>query len=79
MKTKIKKWGNSLAVRIPSPYAKELSLASDTEVNIEVQDGKLVIEPVPGEHDLETLLAQVDGSNVHEESSYGKPVGKEAW
>jgi len=45
MKTSIKKWGNSLAFRIPKSIAQDLSLKDGTEVKIVVKEDRLVIIP----------------------------------
>lgn len=79
MKTKIKKWGNSLALRIPKPYAEEMALREDDEINIEVRDGRLVIEPVASKYSLKDLLARVNETNLHGEYESGPPRGREKW
>lgn len=43
MTTKIQKWGNSLAVRIPKEILRELGWREGTEVSFTVEDGNLVI------------------------------------
>ncbi len=43
---KVKKWGNSLGVRIPKNIAETGRLKVDQEVNIEAVDGKIIITPL---------------------------------
>jgi len=43
MESQISQYGNSLAIRIPKPFAKDLGLNKGSAVDISVQDGKLVI------------------------------------
>ena len=45
MLVRISKWGNSLALRIPAPFAQETGIESGTEVDLALEDGKLVITP----------------------------------
>ena len=45
MKTRVQKWGNSLAIRIPKAFASQTGLAEDVEVSLELEKGKLVIRP----------------------------------
>jgi antitoxin MazE len=45
MKTVIKKWGNSLGIRIPSLLTKELSLEDGSFVNIKRKGKKIIIKP----------------------------------
>lgn len=80
MRTRIQKWGNSLALRIPKSFAYEIGLEQDIPVNISLVDGKLVIEPVQEpDFTLDQLLSQVTEENLHHEIDTGHPLGKEAW
>lgn len=80
MQTKIQKWGNSLAVRIPKPYVKEAHLAYGTTVNISVADGKVVIDPhTEPVYTLKDLLSGVNKRNMHSEIDTGAAVGREVW
>jgi antitoxin MazE len=77
---RVQKWGNSLAVRIPKPFASEVGLEAHSQVEVTVQEGKLVIAPVPRlAYRLGDLLAGVRKSNLHSEVSMGAPDGDEAW
>jgi antitoxin MazE len=79
METKVKKWGNSLALRIPKPLALEVGLDDDSPVELSLSDGKLVIAPIVEEEmSLASLLAQVTESNLHNEVDTGPAVGGEA-
>ena len=40
MKTRIQKWGNSLALRIPKSFAAETHLEQGTLVEVSLHDGK---------------------------------------
>ena len=82
----IKKWGHSLAVRIPAAVADQLHWEENTEVEFSVSDGKLVAEAVGGfdlsdipVYDLHELLAQMRPETFHAETDWGKPVGNEVW
>ena len=80
MKTRIQKWGNSLAVRIPKSFAAEAGLECDAPVDMSLVDGKLVVEPiVESASTLESLLEQVTERNIHKEVDIGRPIGSEAW
>jgi len=46
MQSHINKWGNSAAVRIPASMLASMKLEVNSEVTIEILDGKIVIEPV---------------------------------
>lgn len=80
MLTKVQKWGNSIAVRIPKAFADEMHITAETTVEIRVEDGKLVIESVGRPvYTLDELLAGITPENLHEEVDWGEPVGKETW
>ena len=80
MRARIQKWGNSLALRIPKPFAGEVGLEQDTAVEIALVDGKLVITPVVERvWTLEELLAGVTEENRHSEVDSGPAVGREIW
>jgi antitoxin MazE len=80
MRTKVQKWGNSLAVRIPKAFAIEVGLERDHDVELSVQGGRLVVEPSASpSYTLEELLSGVRPSNLHRETNWGPPVGKEVW
>lgn len=80
MKTRIRRWGNSLALRIPKSFALEVGLEDDTPVELSLVDGKLVVAPAtsPG-FALEELLAQINEDNLHGEADTGPAVGSEVW
>ncbi len=80
MQIKIQKWGNSLAVRIPSAFAKEAHVAFGTPVDLSIDDGKIVINPhLETEYRLEDLLDGVTKQNSHAEVETGDTVGREVW
>jgi antitoxin MazE len=80
MRTRVHKWGNSLALRIPKFLASEVGLVNESSIDLSVVNGKLVIEPVvESEMTLEQLLAQVTEDNLHDEVSTGSAIGNEAW
>ncbi len=79
MTTQIGKWGNSLAVRIPGTFAKELDLQEGAEIEVtRVKDG-LLLKRRTHEYTLDELLKQITPENLHGETDWGPPVGNEAW
>ncbi len=80
MLTRILKWGNSLAIRIPKVMADELKLGDGASVQMSMKEQALVIEPVPeSTWSLEALLAGVTDENRHGEWDSGEPMGRETW
>jgi len=80
MKTRVQKWGNSLALRIPKSFADEVGLQKETSVEMSLTDGKLVITPVTKPKlTLKQLLAKVTKENLHHEVDTGSAIGNETW
>ncbi|MEE8523349.1 MAG: AbrB/MazE/SpoVT family DNA-binding domain-containing protein [Thermoanaerobaculia bacterium] len=80
MRTSIQQWGNSLAVRIPKPFAEEAGIEQRSAVEMSVVDGKIVIVPERRScPELDELLAGVTDENLHSEIDTGPTVGKEVW
>ncbi len=79
MRVRIQKWGNSLALRIPRAFAKEAHLEPNTEVEVSLVEGKLILIPVEPEFTLEDLLAGITEDNIHHEIETGPAVGNEVW
>ncbi len=80
MKTRVQKWGNSLALRIPKSFAIEVGLQRETPVEVSLANGKLVITPVAKpKPTLKQLLAKVTKRNLHHEVDTGAMVGNETW
>lgn len=80
MKTKLQLWGNSLALRIPKPFATEMRLKRNSPVELLLEKGRLVIlpltDPTPT---LDDLLRDVTSENIHGEIDMGASLGNEAW
>lgn len=80
MKVQIQRWGNSLALRIPKSFAVESKIEQGSLVEISLEQGKIVVEPVAdADYTLEELLAGVTKRNLHAEVDTGGAAGKEIW
>jgi antitoxin MazE len=79
MQTKVQRWGNSLAVRIPKAFADDMGLSEESAIEMELADGALRLSPAAPTYRLEDLLAEVTDENLHEEVDTGPAVGKEVW
>jgi antitoxin MazE len=66
LKTRVQKWGNSLAVRIPKSFAEELDWEEGAPVEMTLDEGALVIRSDRERSwDLAALLDKVTGDNIH--------------
>ena len=80
MKTKVQRWGNSLAVRIPKSFAEEVGLKDDSAVEMRLVKGGLLVQPsFTWAPTLDELLDGVTESNLHGEVDTGPAQGSEAW
>ena len=80
MKTKVQRWGNSLAVRIPKGFAEEVGLTDGSSVEMRLVDGGLLVEPAAARPpSLDELLEGISESNVHDEWDTGPAQGREVW
>ena len=80
MKTTVKKWGNSAAVRIPASVMDGMQLHLDDLVEVREEKGRIVIEPVRQKTcDLNDLMKGITCKNQHEAIEFGSPDGKEVW
>ena len=80
----VRRWGNSLALRIPRDIAAALGIDESTEVQLDVKDGRLVVVPtrIP-EYSLEDMLSKCKPSHFRQNAEETQwltegPVGKEA-
>jgi antitoxin MazE len=80
LKTTVKKWGNSAAVRIPASVMQATRLDLDEVVDVREEAGRIVIVPVKQRtYDLNKLLEGISPENQHQAIDFGVPLGKEAW
>jgi antitoxin MazE len=73
------KWGNSLALRVPSAFAKQIGAAEGKKADMSVENGALVIKPVAKRKRKHTLEDLLKAQGPEEELYWGPPVGNEIW
>jgi antitoxin MazE len=80
MLTKVQKWGNSLALRIPKALAHTAQLDVDSIVEISLINGRIIITPVvKPSWTLEELLAGIHKDNIPQTINTGAVTGNEIW
>lgn len=60
--TKVQKWDNSMALRIPAVTMRSWGIAEGQSVELQVKAGALVVRPMQKRYTLAELLAQCDFS-----------------
>ncbi len=80
MRTIVKKWGHSAAVRIPAAVMAEAALGLDQVVEIREEGGRIVIEPVQApEYDLDAMIDAMRPETFPDDLDFGPPKGREVW
>jgi antitoxin MazE len=80
MKTRLAKWGNSMAVRIPKSVAEAAELRPGDHLELAVESsGTVRIRKKNGKPSLRHLLQGITLANLHSETDWGGPEGKELW
>ena len=82
MLSKVQKWGNSQGLRFTKALLQEAQINVGDEVNVSVQKGRIIIEPVTkvrGRYYLKELVSKIPQEYQAEELDWGEPIGKEVW
>lgn len=66
MRVKTRKVGNSLTVSIPKEVAMEMDIAEDTDMNIFVREGAVVLEPVVSRWERLVERVRAEAADVDE-------------
>ena len=80
MKTTIAKWGNSLAVRIPSKAIERLNVSVGEDFSVDIKDNSLVLSRSTPRYSLDDLVKSFSPKQRHKLIfPDDKPRGKEIW
>jgi len=79
MTTKVQRWGNSLAVRIPKVILDDLNMKEGSDISISVENNTIKIILIKKKPTLEELISKITPENKHDEVDWGKPEGAEIW
>ena len=78
MTTIVQKWGNSLALRIPSALAKDIHLHQGSMVDVAIVEGEMVVKPQKrSKISLAQMLKGITKNNRHSEQNSDGPAGRE--
>ena len=70
MITVVKKWGNSLGIRIPNHIARDLSLKDGSCVDISDKGKEIIIKHII-KNNLSEMLTKINEHNLHSEIVIG--------
>lgn len=80
MELQVKKWGNSLGLRIPQAIANQVNIQDGSTINLILKKNKIEIVPIESEnYELDDLINSITDSNLYSEISVGEPIGNEIW
>ena len=80
METKIQKWGNRLAVRLPKRIATKFELQEGSWVLVtEGKENIIIKRSSHKKPPLKDLVDDINSKNIHNETSWNSPQGKEVW
>ncbi len=81
MNTKVKKWGNSLAIRLPKEVTSYLDISEDREISFEKKDGSFLLRAIKKDNklSLEGIYKDFNINIKYDETDWGKSKGKEKW
>jgi len=68
IQVELKKWGNSLGLRIPYQIVDSLDITENSKVNLEIEGNRLIIEKETEKPNLDAILDSIPNS---------EPVGNE--
>jgi antitoxin component of MazEF toxin-antitoxin module len=76
MRTRVSRWGNSLAIRLPQAAVKSLQVQHGEQVELTIERDRIEIRPARPRYRLEDLVRQITPEN-QPESIDVPPVGEE--
>ncbi|MEK7192614.1 MAG: AbrB/MazE/SpoVT family DNA-binding domain-containing protein [Patescibacteria group bacterium] len=81
MKTMLKMWGNSLAVRIPKKIADQYRLEEGSILELKPMEKGVFLEKNKRRSriDIEKMIEKITPETLHDLVDWGPPVGKEIW
>lgn len=77
MATKIRKWGNSYAVRIPKEMLLKHGFKKNGQVQLIDETKGITIRPIEKKYTLDELVAKMNPKNRHPLIDWGPDVGSE--
>ena len=82
MLSKVQKWGNSQGIRIPKKILENSHIKIGEEVDITLQDGKIIVQStnrVHGRYKIKDLVSKMPVDYKVTEENWGAPTGQEVW
>ena len=75
----LRKWGNSLAIRLPRTITEDHGLHDGSRIRYSELKTKIILELDEEALTLKDLVDRITPENMHPATDWGTPVGKEIW
>jgi antitoxin MazE len=72
VRTRVIKWGNSLAVHLPHTFVKDLRLREGTILELKSDHSGIMLRKTPKRISLQELLKAITPENCHGEAEWAK-------
>ena len=76
-RTRVSRWGASLAIRIPKPVAEQWGVKEGDVVDLVPRRDEVILRK--RRYDLEDLVARITADNRPGEVNWGRAEGAEEW
>jgi len=77
MQATLSRWGNSLGLRIPKQLALQMGLAEGAQVELSVDEDRIIISLPRAHYRLDDLLIGMTPEAMHEAFDWGPDRGRE--
>ena len=77
MQVLLSKWGNSLGLRLPKALTAEIGMSEGQKVEVRVEGGRIIVEPVRKTLTLEQMMENVTPEAMREAWDWGDDMGRE--
>jgi antitoxin MazE len=79
MQVALQKWGNSLALRIPAGFARQIKLRQGDPLRLSLSENKLTIQAAKPLYRATDLIRNIKKNQIHQEIDWGNSRGNEVW
>ena len=79
MQVALQKWGNSLALRIPAGFARQIKLRQGDPLRLSLSENKLTSQAAKPLYRATDLIRTIKTHHLHPETDWGNSRGNEVW
>ncbi len=75
----LRKWGKGIALVIPETLVQAGRLATGNEVEVNLSKQRIEIRKTTASSEIERMCEAITPGNLHAETPWGGPQGREVW